>query len=122
MWKILNSFDHKKIGVWVVRGKTPTIHMPRLYNVFDMPNIKSVRAVTSMRTEVNMEEILKRVPRVRRIRSANKDVAKFEIRRGAYLLLFPSGYVEVHAPNEDGVREVLVAFRDELYECGLIKR
>lgn len=106
----------------MARGKTPSIHMPHLYNVFNIPRIKSVRAVTSLRTKVNLDEVLKRVPQVHKIRSANKDIAKFEIGRGTYLLLFPSGYVEVHAPNEDEVREVLVEFRDKLYECGMIKR
>lgn len=106
----------------MAKGKTPSIHMPRLYNVFNMPNIKAVRAVTSLRSKVDLKEILKRVPRAHQVRSANKDVIKFEIRRGAYLLLFPSGYMEVHAPDEGGVREVLVAFRDELYECGLIRQ
>ncbi len=105
----------------MAKGKTPTIHMPRLYNVFDMPNVKAVRAVTSLRSKVDLKEVLKRAPRARKIRSANKDIAKFEIRRGSYLLLFSSGYIEVYAPDEGGVREVLVAFRDELYECGLIK-
>lgn len=105
----------------MAKGKTPTIHMPRLYNVFNMPNVKAVRAVTSLRSKVDLREVLERVPRARKIRSANRDIAKFEIRRGAYLLLFPSGYVEVHVPDEGSVREVLIAFRDELYECGLIK-
>lgn len=105
----------------MAKGKTPSIHMPRLYNVFNMPNIKAVRAVTSLRSKVDLKEVLKRVPRACKIRSANKGIAKFKIRRGAYLLLFPSGYIEVHASDEGGVREVLVAFRDELYECGLIK-
>lgn len=86
-----------------------------------MPNIKAVRAVTSLRSKVDLKEVLKRVPRACKIKSANKDIAKFEIRRRTYLLLFPSGYIEVHAPDRGGVREVLVAFRDELYECGLIK-
>ena len=105
----------------MARGKTPSIHVPRLYNVFDIPDVKAVRAVTSLRSKVDLHEVLKCSPRVRKIKSANKDVVKFEIRRGSYLLLFPSGYIEVHAPDEGGVREVLIAFRDELYECGLIK-
>lgn len=95
--------------------------MPRLYNVFNMPEVKAVRAVASLRSNVNVKEALKRSPRTRKVRSADKDILKFELRRGSYLLLFPSGYVEVHAPNEQGVREVLVAFRNELYECGLIR-
>jgi hypothetical protein len=87
-----------------------------------MPNIKAVRAVTSLRSKVDLKEVLKRAPQAREIRSANKGIAKFEIRRGVYLLLFPSGYIEVHAPDEGSVREVLIAFRDELYECGLIRQ
>ena len=97
------------------------IHMPHLYNVFDMPKVKAVRVTTTLRSKVSVEEILKRIPRARQIRSADKNIVKFELRRGTYLLLFPSGYVEVHASNEGEVREVLIAFRDELFEHGLIK-
>jgi len=43
------------------------------------------------------------------------------LRRGAYLLLFPRGYVEVHAPDEESMRSVLLAFREKLFENGLIK-
>lgn len=96
-------------------------HMPHLYNVFDVPKIKAVRATTVLRSKVNYEEILKNISRASKIRSADKNIVKFELRRGVYLLLFPSGYVEVHAPDEGEMREVLVAFRDELSEHGLIK-
>lgn len=97
------------------------IHMPRLYNVFDMPKIKAIRATTMLRSRVSLVEVLKRVPNAREIKTADKDIVKFELRRGVYLLLFPSGYIEVHAPNEDEMREVLLAFRDKLFEHGLIK-
>jgi len=97
------------------------IHMPRLYNVFDMPKIKAVRATTTLRLKVSMEEILGRISRAHQIRSADKNIVKFELRRGAYLLLFPSGYVEIHARDEGEMREVLIAFRDELFGHGLIK-
>lgn len=102
-------------------NKTPLIQMPRLYNVFDMPKVRGVRAVTSLRPNVDLEEAFKRVSSARKVRSADKDVLKFEVRRGSYLLLFPSGYIEAHAQREEDIRGVLVAFRNELYECGLIK-
>lgn len=95
--------------------------MPHLYNVFDMPKIKAIRATTVLRSKVDIEGISKLIPRARQVRSADKNIIKFELRRGAYLLLFPSGYVEVHAPDEGEMREVLIAFRDELFEHGLIK-
>ena len=97
------------------------IHMPHLYNVFEVPKIKAVRATTVLRSKVNVGEILKRISRASQVRSADKNIIKFELRRGVYLLLFPSGYIEVHAPDEGEMREVLVAFRDELFEHGLIK-
>ncbi len=105
----------------MTEDKTPFIRMPRLYNVYDMPEVKAVRSATSLKTKVDLGEILKRASNVRKVRSANKDVVKFEVRRKSYLLLFPSGYVEVHAPNEESVRSVLIAFRNELYEKGLIQ-
>jgi len=80
-----------------------------------------VRATTTLRSKVDLEEILKRIPRVRKVRTSNKDIVKFELNRGAYLLLFPSRYVEIHAPDEGSVRETLLAFRDELFKNGLIK-
>lgn len=95
--------------------------MPRLFNIFDMPKITSVRATTMLRSRISMNEILRLVPRTRGVRTAGKSTVKFEVRKGAYLLLFPSGYTEVHAPNEEGIREVLVAFRDELFKRGLLK-
>jgi len=105
----------------VSEERARVIHMPRLYNVFDMPKIKAIRATTMLRSKVSLEEVLKLVPNAREIKTADKDIVKFELRRGVYLLLFPSGYIEVHAPNEDEMREVLLAFRDKLFEHGLIK-
>ncbi|MFQ6130144.1 MAG: hypothetical protein ACE5OT_04995 [Candidatus Hadarchaeaceae archaeon] len=95
--------------------------MPRLYNVFDMPKLTSVRATTALRSKVNLKEILEGIPRTRKVRTSNKEIVKFELSRGTYLLLFPSRYIEVHAPDEGSVREVLLAFRDELFKSGLIK-
>lgn len=95
--------------------------MPRLYNVFDMPKLTSVRATTTLRSKVNLKEILEGIPRTRKVKTSNKEIVKFELSRGTYLLLFPSRYVEVHAPDEGSVREVLLAFRDELFKSGLIK-
>lgn len=94
--------------------------MPRLYNVFDVPKITSVRATTSLHPKIDQTEILKRLPKVSKIRTSNKTVIKFELKRGCYLLLFPTNYIEIHAPDEGGVREVLVAFRDELFKNGLL--
>jgi len=95
--------------------------MPRLYNVFDMPKLTSVRATTTLRSKVDLKEILEGIPRTRKVKTSNKEIVKFELSRGTYLLLFPSNYVEVHAPDEESVREVLLAFRDELFKSGLIK-
>lgn len=100
--------------------ETTSIHVPRLFDIFDYPEIKAVRATSSLRLRLDLEEVLDHAPRTHRTRTADKDVAKFEFGRGEYLLLFPSGYVQIHAPDEDRVRRVLKAFRDELYECGLI--
>ena len=94
--------------------------MPRLYNVFDMPKLMSVRATTTLRSKVNFKEILERIPRAQKIKRSSKEIVKFGIRRGTYLLLFPSRYIEVHASDEGSVREVLLAFRDELFKSGLI--
>jgi hypothetical protein len=94
--------------------------MPHLYDVFEMPKIKALRAVTSLRFKVNIKEAME-IPNIETIRTANKDIVKFELRRGAYLLLFPGGYVEVHAPDEESMRSVLLAFREELFKHGLIK-
>jgi len=107
--------------VRVVEAEKRVIHMPRLYNIFDMPKVKAVRATTTLHPKVSAGEILKLISRASRIRSADKNIIKFEIRRGAYLLLFPSGYVEIHARDEGEMREVLIAFRDELFGHGLIK-
>ncbi|MDI6884033.1 MAG: hypothetical protein QMD00_02675 [Hadesarchaea archaeon] len=95
--------------------------MPRLYNVFDMPMVKSVRAITTLRSKTSLNDILNRISRARKVRTSNKDVVKFELRRGSYLLLFPTNYIEIYAPDEGGVREVLLAFRDELFKNGLLK-
>jgi len=94
--------------------------MPHLYDIFEVPKIKALRAVTSLRFKLDIQEAMK-LPRVKTIRTANKDIVKFELRRGTYLLLFPGGYIEIHAPNEEGMRGVLLAFRDELSKHGLIK-
>lgn len=95
--------------------------MPRLYNVFDMPKVKSVRTITFLRSKINLDDVLNHIPRARKVRTSNKDVVKFEIKRGSYLLLFPTNYIEIHAPDEGGAREILLAFRDELFKNGLIK-
>ena len=98
-----------------------SIDMPRLFNVFDHFEIKSIRAVSSLRQEVDLSEVWNRVPRARKVRTSGKDVVKFEIGKGQYLLLFPSGYIQIYAPSEDKIREVLKLFRDELYGNGLLK-
>ena len=95
--------------------------MPRLYNLFDIPKLMSLRKTTTLRSKIDLREILKRIPRARKIKTSNKEIVKFELSRGTYLLLFPSYYVEVHASDEGRVREVLLAFRDELFKNGLIK-
>jgi hypothetical protein len=87
---------------------------PRLYDIFDIPKITSIRAKTKLHLSVDLETLLRSVTRAKRIKTANQNIVKFELKRGAYLLLFPSGYVEVHAPDEGTMREVLIAFRDEL--------
>ena len=100
--------------------KARVSQMPHLYDVFEMPKIKALRAVTNLRFKLNMKEAMK-IPNIKTIRTANKDIVKFVLRRGAYLLLFPGGYVEVHAPDEESMRSVLLAFREKLFENGLIK-
>lgn len=94
--------------------------MPRIYDVFDVPTVKSVRATTKIHKTIDIKEVLNRVPKVKSITTSNKNVARFNVKRGGYLLLFPNGYIEVHAADEGEVREVLVAFRDELFKSGLI--
>jgi len=94
--------------------------MPHLYDIFEVPKIKALRAVTSLRFKIDIREVMK-LPRVKTIRTANREIVKFELRRGTYLLLFPGGYIEIHAPNEESMRGVLLAFRDELSKHGLIK-
>ena len=101
-------------------GEPRISEMPRLYNVFDVPKITSVRATTALRSKIDFDKILSRIPHVRKVRTSNKNVIKFELKRGSYLLLFPTNYIEVHAPDEGGAREVLVAFRDELFKNGLL--
>jgi hypothetical protein len=100
--------------------ETRISQMPHLYDVFEMPKIKALRAVTNMRFKLDIKEVMK-IPSIKTIRTANKNIVKFELRRGAYLLLFPGGYVEVHAPDEESVRSILLAFREKLFEHGLIK-
>lgn len=94
--------------------------MPRIYDVFDVPKVKSVRAITKIHSKIDIIEVLNRIPKAKSVATSNKNVVRFEIRRGSYLLLFPTGYIEVHAPDDGGVREVLVAFRGELSKNGLI--
>lgn len=94
--------------------------IPRLFNVFDMPEIKSVRGVSSFRQEVNHDEIVGKVDSAKKVRTSGKEVVKFEEGKGKYLLLFPSGYVQISAPSEDEIREVLKSFRDSLFDTGLI--
>ncbi len=102
-------------------GESPSMDIPRLFNIFDMPEIKSVRAVSSLRQEINLEEVWGGVNKARKVRTSGKDVVKYEEGKGKYLLLFPSGYVQIYAPSEEEVREVLKSFRDVLYENGLLK-
>lgn len=99
----------------------PSMDMPRLFNIFDIPETKSVRAASSLRPEIELEEVLECVPGARKIRTSGKEVVKFEVGKGKYLLLFPSGYIQISAPSEDSIREILKAFRNELFENGLLK-
>ncbi|MBS3815539.1 MAG: hypothetical protein KGY45_03125 [Hadesarchaea archaeon] len=105
----------------MAREKTPSVDMPRLFNVFDMPEIKSVRATTSIRTNFDLKDIVSKSNHIKKVRTAGKEVAKFRVNKGEYLLLFPTGYVQIHAPSEGRIKEVLKAFRNELYECGILK-
>ncbi len=102
-------------------GESPSMDIPRLFNIFDMPEIKSVRAVSSLRQEINLEKVWGGVSKARKVRTSGKDVVKYEEGKGKYLLLFPSGYVQIYAPSKEEVREVLKSFRDALYETGLLK-
>ncbi len=102
-------------------SKTRITQMPRLYNVFEIPKIRSVRATTVLRLKVDTKKILSSIRHAHQVQTAKKEVVKFELRRGAYLLLFPSGYIEVHAPDEGSIREVLIAFRNELFQNKLIE-
>lgn len=94
--------------------------MPRLYNVFDVPKITSVRATTTLRSKVDLKEVIERLPKVSKVWTSNKNVIKFQLKRGSYLLLFPTSYIEIHAPDEGEMRGVLLAFRDELFKNGLL--
>ncbi len=105
----------------MAEGNPPSMDMPRLFNIFDIPEVKSVRAASSLRSDVDLEEVWGRLSRARKIRTSGKEVVKFEIGKGKYLLLFPSGYIQISAPDEDSIREILRAFRNELYENGLLK-
>lgn len=98
----------------------PISEMPRLYDLFEQVKMKSVRAVTRIRVPIDLKAVAERLPKVSKVRTSDKNVIKFQLRRGCYLLLFPTGYVEVHAPDEGCVREVLIAFRDEMYKGGLL--
>lgn len=96
------------------------VQMPRLYNIFEIPRIRSVRATTVLRLKINVKKILSNIRNTSQIQTANRKVIKFELKHGSYLLLFPSGYVEIHAPSEALIREVLISFRNELFQNGLI--
>lgn len=97
------------------------VDAPRLFNVFDLPKIKSVRAVSSLKQKIKVEKIWNHLNDVKKVRTSGKDVAKFEVGKGEYLLLFPSGYVQIYGPNEERIREVLRSFRDELFKEGLLR-
>ncbi|MFP4005489.1 MAG: hypothetical protein ACLFUR_02080 [Candidatus Hadarchaeia archaeon] len=101
--------------------KKPTADMPRLFDVFDHPEIKSVRASTSIRQNVDINKIKERIVNARQIRTSGKDVIKYEEGRGKYVLIFPSGYVQVHAPSQEGIRDLLKSLRNELYEVGILR-
>ncbi|MBC7219624.1 MAG: hypothetical protein H5T49_05810 [Hadesarchaea archaeon] len=94
--------------------------MPRIHDIFDVPKVKSIRATSKINKALNLEEVLKRLPNVKAITTSKKNVVKFTLRRGNYLLLFPNGYIEIHAAEEGSIREILSAFREELFKAGLI--
>lgn len=104
----------------MVQGKSSSMDMPRLFNIFDIPEIKSVRAVSSLRKSLDLEKVWGKISKAKKVRTSGKDVVKFKQGKGRYLLLFPSGYVQIYAPDEEKVREVLKSFRNELYENGLL--
>lgn len=97
-----------------------TDEMPRSTDIFDIPKIKSLRAITKINKPVDITEVLKRLPNVKSITTSKKSVVKFTLRRGNYLLLFPNGYIEIHAAGEGAIREILAAFQEELSKAGLI--
>lgn len=99
----------------------PSVDMPRLFDVFDHPEVKSVRASTSIRLDVDLKEVRNRIGEARHIRTSGKDVVKYEEGRGKYVLIFPSGYIQIHAPTREGIRDLLKSLRNELYEVGLLR-
>jgi len=105
----------------MAEGESSAVDMPRLFNVFDIPETKSIRAVSSLRKKIDLEKVWNRINRARKISTSGKEVAKYEVGKGQYLMLFPSGYLQIFAPNEEGVRKVLENFRDELYGAGLLR-
>lgn len=104
----------------MVKGETQSMDIPRLFNIFDIPEVKSVRAVSSLRKNVDLEEVWEKVNRAKKVRTSGKNVVKFEKGKGQYLLLFPSGYVQIYAPDKEKIREVLKSFRDELFDIGML--
>ncbi|MGC8816524.1 MAG: hypothetical protein ACP5PX_01730 [Candidatus Hadarchaeum sp.] len=94
--------------------------MPRIHDIFEVPKIKSVRAISKINKTLDITEVLKRLPNVKSITTSKKTVVKFTLKRGNYLLLFPNGYIEIHAAEEGAIREILSAFREELFKAGLI--
>lgn len=102
-------------------SETSSVDRPRLFNIFTLPETKSVRAVSTLRQEISLEDVWGRVEGTKKIRTSGKSVVKFRVGKGQYLLLFPSNRIQIYAPSEERVREVLKAFRDELYEAGLLR-
>ncbi|MGQ9788836.1 MAG: hypothetical protein ACUVQM_06005 [Candidatus Hadarchaeaceae archaeon] len=96
------------------------IEMPRIHDIFEVPKIKSVRATSKINKKLDVGEVLKRLSGVKAVSTSKKNVAKFILRKGNYLLLFPNGYIEIHAAEEGTIREILTAFREELFKSGLI--
>jgi hypothetical protein len=101
-------------------GEPSISEMPRLFDIFDVPKVKSLRATTKIRKKIAIEDISRSVPKTQLVETSKKKIIKFEVERGSYLLLFPTGYVEIHAPDEERMREVLLAFREELCRGNLL--
>ncbi|KUO40781.1 MAG: hypothetical protein APZ16_02695 [Candidatus Hadarchaeum yellowstonense] len=101
-------------------GNPSLSEMPRIYDIFEAPKIKSLRATSKINKNLDIAEVLKRLPRVKSISTSKKNVVRFTVKRGNYLLLFPNGYIEIHAADEGEIREILSAFREELFKAGLI--